>query len=124
MCKGKSVNCSCVIFPLWISFTMNSSYNKQLAASLRASSRVFSLTKSGYSSRKANIHEGSIPIKGVSSEIISLSKTIFFSAMPLAFFKKPLDNSVRPLSTCLGIITSYPKVRSSFMNFMPISTSM
>ncbi len=34
--------------------------------------------------------------------------------MPLAFFKKPLDNSVRPLSTCLGIITSYPKVRSSF----------
>ena len=89
-----------------ISKAKNSSNNSAFSASLSAVAFKSLPTKSGYSSLNANIAEGSIPIKGVSSVMISFNKIVFFIAIFFAVLNKPFDKKVLPLTKCFGMMTS------------------
>ena len=100
------LNWSLVILPRSISRAMNSSIKNALLARTFAASRFSSDARSGYSSLKVSIAEGSMPISGVASLIKGLNKAMFWLAMIFAFRTNPLESQVLPLSPCTGIKTS------------------
>ena len=118
------VNWSLLIFPLSISFARNSSIKKTFLANSFAASRFSSVARSGYSSLKLRMAEGSIPINGVLSEMIPLSNSILLLAIFWAFLINPLESHALPLSSCFGMITSYPKCSNNKMAVLPICASL
>ena len=111
------------MFPFSISIEINSSINNTFLLNFKAITFSFEETKFGYSSLKPKIAEGSIPIKVVSLEIISLQVLTLLIAIFFDWFKNPFEIYALTLSSCLIISTLYPNALSSLTDFTPSSTS-
>ena len=83
--------------PFSTSFARNSSKVNTFLAIFSA--ELLSSARRIYSSLNVKIAEGSIPIKGVSSVIISLKTATFKLQTTFASFKKPLDIKLLPDSS-------------------------
>ena len=92
------------IFPFSISLAKNSSKVKIFFAIFSAD--VLSSAKRIYSSLKVKIAEGSTPISGVLSVIISLKMVTLLLQIAFASFKNPFEIWLLPLSSCPIFLTS------------------
>ena len=124
ICLGSVVNCSLQIRPASTSRMKNSSNSRQFFERCMASSFSSFPHRSGYSSRKERIPEGSIPNNGISSLTLSLKIITFSIAHFLALRTKPFDRYVLPLSWFPIPNTQYPSSFRSFTAATPTCASL